>query len=256
MKIAVNDIDFSYDSVPILKQVSFNIRAGEIVSIVGPNGAGKSTLLKCMARLLNLRKGSVYLDGNSILKMDSKELAKTMGYIPQTSHDIFPFTVMETVLMGRKPYLKWDISEEDLQIAAQMMQYMHVEHLAERPIDQLSGGQKQRVFVARALAQQPDIFLFDEPTSSLDIRHQLEVFETIHRLAQDEGRTIIVVVHDLNLAARFSERLVLLKNGEIFAVGTPKEVMNKEYIREVYQVEAEIIESSLGSYIWPLRSLN
>ncbi|MGM9570728.1 MAG: ABC transporter ATP-binding protein [bacterium] len=255
MKIKIKDVDFSYNSVHILKKVSLNVHSGEVLSIVGPNGAGKSTLLKCMVRLLKLDDGSVYLNGEDIFKMDSKELAKAMGYVPQTSRDIFPFTVMETVLMGRKPHLKWDVNAEDLQIVDKMMRYMHVDHLAERSIDQLSGGQKQKVFVARALAQQPDVFLFDEPTSSLDIRHQLEVFETIHRLAKDEGRTIVVVVHDLNLAARFSERLVMLKNGEIFAAGTPEEVITKEHIRQVYQVEAEIMNSKFGPYIWPIRSL-
>lgn len=252
MKIEVQNICFSYNSHKILKDVTLDVREGQVVSIVGPNGAGKSTLLKCIVRLLKPQKGIVYLNGMDITTKNSKDIARAMGYIPQNSKDIFSFTVLETVLMGRKPHLKWDVTEEDLKVVAEVMKFMDIEGLAERPLNQLSGGQKQKVFVARALAQQPEIFLFDEPTSNLDIRHQLEVFTTIKRLAEKEGRIVIVVVHDLNLAARFSEKLVMLKNGSIYAMGKPNEVITEENIREVYNVSASIIKSEFGSYVWPI----
>lgn len=255
MKILVQKVCFAYQSQPILRDVTLNIEEGQVISIVGPNGAGKSTLLKCMVRLLKPKQGAVYLNGKDIATRKSRELARDMGYIPQTSKEVFSLTVLETVLLGRKPHLQWDITPGDLAVVSEVMKFMDIENLAERPLDQLSGGQKQKVFVARALAQQPEIFLFDEPTSNLDIRHQLEVFAIIKRLAAKEGRIVIVVVHDLNLAARFSDQLVMLKEGSIHAVGHPKEVITEENIKDVYNVSASIIHSELGSYIWPLEPL-
>ncbi|QSZ28177.1 ABC transporter ATP-binding protein [Aceticella autotrophica] len=255
MKISVQDVCFSYNSRQILKNVALEVTEGHVLSIVGPNGAGKSTLLKCMVRLLKPQQGIIYLNGVDIASKDSKELAKAMGYIPQDSREVFSFTVMETVLMGRKPHLKWGVTEEDLNIVSKVMKFMDIEELAERSLDQLSGGQKQKVFVARALAQQPEIFLFDEPTSNLDIRHQLEVFETIRKLAQTEGRIVIVVVHDLNLASRFSEKLVMLKDGYIYAVGKPEEIITRDNIKDVYGVSASIIETEFGPYVLPLKPL-
>lgn len=255
MNIAVQNVSFSYNSHPILQDICLDVAPGQVVSIVGPNGAGKSTLLKCMVRLLKPQSGSVYLNGKDIAGQNSRQLAKAMGYIPQNTRDVFPFSVLETVLMGRKPHIAWDVGEEDFRVVGQIMKFLEIENLAERPLDELSGGQKQKVFVARALAQQPDVFLFDEPTSNLDVRHQLEVFSIIKRLAATEGRTVIVVVHDLNLAARFSDTLIMLKQGAIFAAGKPDEVITEDNIRAVYNVAAAIVESRYGSYVLPLEPL-
>ncbi len=255
MNIAVQNLCFSYNSCPILADICLDIRKGEVVSIVGPNGAGKSTLLKCMVRLLQPQSGTVHIDGKDIARKNSRELAKAMGYVPQNTRDAFSFTVLETVLMGRKPHIAWEVTDEDFHVVTQVMKFMAIEHLAERPLDQLSGGQKQKVFVARALAQQPQIFLFDEPTSNLDVRHQLEVFATIKRLADTEGRTVIVVVHDLNLASRFSDTLVMLQQGVIYAVGNPDEVITEHNIRQVYNISASIIETPYGHYVLPIEPL-
>lgn len=255
MNIAVQNVCFSYNSHPILQDVSLNVKQGQIVSIVGPNGAGKSTLLKCMVRLLKPQTGTVHLDGKDIVGKNSRELAKAMGYVPQNTRDVFSFTVLETVLMGRKPHVTWNVGDEDFRVVTQVMKFLGIEKLAERPIDQLSGGQKQKVFVARALAQQPTIFLFDEPTSNLDIRHQLEVFATIKQLAETEGRTVIVVVHDLNIASRFSDTIVMLKKGTIYAAGKPEQVITEDNIRKVYNVSATIIETKYGHYVVPIEPL-
>ncbi|WP_371366776.1 Petrobactin import ATP-binding protein YclP [Sporomusa rhizae] len=255
MNIAVQNVCFSYNSHPILQDVSLDVQQGQVVSIVGPNGAGKSTLLKCMVRLLKPQTGTVHLDGKDIAGKNSRELAKAMGYVPQNTRDVFSFTVLETVLMGRKPHVAWEVGDEDFRVVTQVMNFLGIENLAERPLDQLSGGQKQKVFVARALAQQPAIFLFDEPTSNLDVRHQLEVFATIKQLAETEGRTVIVVVHDLNLAARFSDTLVMLKQGSIYAVGKPNEIITADNIQEVYNVSAAIIETKYGHYVIPIEPL-
>lgn len=255
MNIAVQNVCFAYNSHPILQDVNLEVQKGQVVSIVGPNGAGKSTLLKCMARLLKPQGGTVYLNGKDIAGQKSRDLAKAMGYVPQNIRDVFPFTVLETVLMGRKPHLTWDVGDEDFRVVTQVMKFLEIEELAERPLDQLSGGQKQKVFVARALAQQPEVFLFDEPTSNLDVRHQLEVFTTIKQLAETEGRTVIVVVHDLNLATRFSDMLVMLKQGAIYATGKPEQVITEDNIRAVYNVSVAIMESKYGNYVLPLEPL-
>ncbi|SDE81705.1 ABC transporter ATP-binding protein [Sporomusa acidovorans] len=255
MNIAVQNVCFSYNSHPLLQDVSLNVQQGQVVSIVGPNGAGKSTLLKCMARLLKPQAGAVHLDGRDIAGKNSRELAKALGYVPQNTGDVFTFTVLETVLMGRKPHVVWEVGDEDFRVVTQVMHFLGIENLAERPLDQLSGGQKQKVFVARALAQQPAIFLFDEPTSNLDVRHQLEVFATIKQLAANEGRTVIVVVHDLNLAARFSDTMVMLKQGSVYAAGKPAEVITEDNIRDVYHVSVAVMETKYGRYVVPIEPL-
>ncbi|WP_188397679.1 ABC transporter ATP-binding protein [Sporomusa sp. GT1] len=255
MNIAVHNVCFSYNSHPILQDVSLTVQQGQVVSIVGPNGAGKSTLLKCMVRLLKPQAGIVHLDGEDIARKNSRKLAKALGYVPQNTNDVFSSTVLETVLMGRKPHVIWEVGDEDFRVVTQVMNFLGIAHLAERPLNQLSGGQKQKVFVARALAQQPAIFLFDEPTSNLDVRHQLEVFATIKQLAETEQRTVIVVVHDLNLAARFSDTLVMLKQGSIYAAGKPEQVLTEDNMREVYNISAAVIETKHGHYVIPIEPL-
>jgi len=253
MKIMLKDICFSYPSHDVLDEVTMEVAEGEILSIVGPNGSGKSTLLKCMARILKPKNGAVFLDGKQAAKINTLALAKILGYVPQASADVFQATVLETILMGRKPHLKWGVSSNDIDIIARAIQFTGIADLAERRLDQLSGGQKQKVFIARVLAQEPEIFLFDEPTSSLDIRHQLEVLETVRQLVKHSKRTVIMVLHDLNLASRFSDKIVMLKNGRIFASGDPEAIITEENISSVFGVVASVVESTCGPYVIPLR---
>ncbi|BCV21700.1 ABC transporter ATP-binding protein [Moorella sp. Hama-1] len=253
MRLVVKDVSFSYGSFPVLHGLTMEAGEGEAVSIVGPNGSGKSTLLRCAARILKPRQGVIYLDGKEIAALNGSELAKRLGYVPQAGAEVFPFTVLETVLMGRKPHLKWGVSKRDLAVVGDILRYMGLEPLAGRCLDQLSGGQKQKVLLARALAQEPDILLLDEPTSSLDIRHQLEVLGLIKNLAHQYRRTILMVMHDLNLAARFSEKLILLKDGCIFAAGKPQRVLTAENVAAVYGVEAVVNNGKYGLQVFPLR---
>lgn len=255
MRLLIQDICFSYGSNAVLKGVSMEVAPGQVLSIVGPNGSGKSTLLRCMARVLKPRNGSVFLDGREAAQIGSRELARLLGYVPQAVGEAFSFTVLETVLMGRKPHLNWGVAKKDLDVVAQVMRFMELDEMARRQMDQLSGGQKQKVFIARALAQEPQVFLFDEPTSSLDIRHQLEVLELVGELARQKKRQVVMVLHDLNLAARFSDRMVMLKDGLIYAAGQPGEVLTPENVGAVYGVEASIVDSALGTYVLPLRPM-
>ncbi|MCL2134025.1 MAG: heme ABC transporter ATP-binding protein [Candidatus Bathyarchaeota archaeon] len=246
MKLTINNLSFSYAGIPILKDIALNVELGELVSIVGPNGSGKSTLLKCVNRILKTGPNSILLDGKDASKFSTKELSKLMGYVPQTSISAFPFTVYDVVMMGRKPYVHWSVGEQDNEIVVQMMDLLGISHLAMRQFSALSGGEQQKVIIARALAQQPQILLLDEPTSSLDIKHQLDILCILKSLAKSKGHAVIVTLHDLNLASRFSDRLFMLKRGRVYATGTPEEVLTAQNIEEVYEIKTDVSHSITG----------
>jgi iron complex transport system ATP-binding protein len=246
LKLEINKLSFNYAGNPILKNVNFTVDAGEVLSIVGPNGSGKSTLLRCINRILKTKQNTVLIDGTDANKINLKKLSKLIGYVPQSSTSTFSFTVFDMVLMGRRPYITWNLSEQDSEIVAEALDYLGIGHLAKRHFNELSGGEQQKVIIARALAQQPQSLLLDEPTSSLDIRHQLEILCMMRNLTQDSERSVVVTMHDLNLASRFSDRMLMLKKGEIFACGTPKEVLTEENIRAVYGVESKVSDSFMG----------
>jgi len=239
MKLKVKDVEFSYGSVHVLKDVSIELAASEMLGVVGPNGAGKSTLLRCIDRILSPQKGCILLDEQDIKKMSRMELAKKMGYIPQSSSQIFPATVFDTVLMGRRPHLSWKSSEEGTEKVLEMLQMLNIEDLAMRDINELSGGQQQKVFIARALTQEPDVLLLDEPTSNLDIRHQLEVMDIIKNIVREKELSAIMAIHDLNLASRYADRILMMNSGKIFSTGDPISVLTPDNIKWVYGVVAK-----------------
>jgi iron complex transport system ATP-binding protein len=210
VKLKVKDVEFSYASVHVLKNVCIELAASEMLGVVGPNGAGKSTLIRCIDRILQPRKGSILLDGRDIKDMRLMELAKKMGYIPQSTSQVFPATVFDTVLMGRRPHIGWRSSEKDTEKVLKTLQMLNIEELAMRDINELSGGQQQKVFIARALTQEPDVLLLDEPTSNLDIKHQLEVMEIIKSIVREKEISAIMAIHDLNLASRYADRITRL----------------------------------------------
>ncbi len=249
MNLKVKGICFRYGSREVLRDVELEARSGEILAIIGPNGAGKSTLLRCINRILKPYPGSVFLDGKELFRLKAQERAQMMGYVPQASGEVFPCTVFETVLMGRKPHLSWGVGKGDLEVVGAVLQRMGLVGFAERYLNELSGGEKQKVLLARALAQEPDVLLLDEPTSNLDVKHQLEVLELVRNVAQQQGKCILMVMHDLNLAARFSDQLLMLKDGLVFAAGNPQAVLTPENIKAVYEVEAIIVPTSLGPYV-------
>ena len=256
MKLKVKGLEFGYTSMPELADVCLELGQSEMLGIVGPNGAGKSTLIRCINRILNPQKGSILLDEMEINEMHRMELAKKMGYIPQSTSQTFPATVFDTVLMGRRPHIGWRSSEEDNEKVLDVLEMMKIEDLAMRDINELSGGQEQRVFIARALAQEPEVLLLDEPTSNLDIQHQLEVMEIIKDLVVNKSISAIMAVHDLNLASRYTDRVVIMKGGRIFDAGSPSDVLTPENIRSVYNVEAEVIDrNGERPYIIPIRSV-
>lgn len=241
-QLIIRDLAVEYGSIPALQGVSLEVQAGDMAGIIGPNGSGKSTLLRTIARVLRPRRGCVLLDGEDVLRWETKQLARRLGVVAQESPISFDFTALEIVLMGRAPYLgRLEAeSERDLAIARRAMEETDCWELAERLVTQLSGGEKQRVIVARALAQQPEILLLDEPTAALDINHQVEILDIVARLNRTESVTTLIVMHDLNLASQYCDYLVVLKAGEIFAVGTPEEVITAPIIDAVYGTDVVV----------------
>jgi iron complex transport system ATP-binding protein len=235
-------VSFAYDKIEALAAVSLAITPGEIFGLLGPNGSGKSTLLRLMSGVTSPRSGQVLFAGQNLQTYEREALARQIAVGPQESRIELPFSVLEVVLMGRSPYLKRFGFEQahDLAIAQQAMEQTGVSVLAAREIHELSGGERQRVVLARALAQEPQLLLLDEPTAFLDIKHQVEVYDLLKRLSRQQGLTVVAIMHDLNLAALYCDRLGLLKSGKVFAQGTPEQVLTYVNIKAVYDTEVYI----------------
>lgn len=252
--LKVSDLVFAYSSVKILDRVSLELEKSEVLGVIGPNGTGKSTLIRCMNRVLRPQGGTITLDSVDIREMTRVEIARRMGYVPQASKNSFPATVFDTILMGRRPHGGWRSSSSDVKKALVMLKLVGLEDLAMRDFAELSGGQQQKVVLARALVQEADVLLLDEPTSNLDVRQQLETMEIIRRLAKERGISAVMAVHDLNLAARYADRILMLKDGRVFDAGDPFSVLTAENIKAVYGVEAAVKEDGGRPYILLHRS--
>ncbi len=241
--LSTKNLSLAYESALIIRDLDLAIPTGQISALVGANGCGKSTLLRGMARLLKPRSGTVYLDGESILKLSTKEVAQQLGILPQGPVAPEGLTVKDLVAQGRYPYQNWlqQWSVKDEKIVQQALLITNLLELAQRELDTLSGGQRQRAWIAMALAQDTDILLLDEPTTFLDLAHQIEVLDLLYELNQNQGRTIVMVLHDLNQACRYADYLVAVKDGRIFAAGEPKLVMTQEMVQEVFELECRII---------------
>ncbi len=248
--LKVQDLSFRYARRTILADVCFEASAGKILGILGPNGVGKSTLIKCMLDILKPSKGGVFVDGRDVRHLPSLTRAKKMAYVPQAYPSRFPMTVFDMVLMGRRPYLSWRPSDDDIARVAAVLKTMDLEPLASRDFDALSGGQKQKVMLARALVQDADYMLLDEPTSNLDMKHQLEVMEIVRLTVKKKGVGAVVAIHDLNMALRFSDEAVVLHQGGVFAFGPPEDVLNAGNIGAVFGVEVEAMRGENGSRCW------
>jgi len=250
MILNVQGLRFHYPSRPVLEDASFAVERGEVLAILGTNGTGKTTLLKCINRILTPAAGSVLIEDQPISALSRNTLAQKIGYVEQQRAGSRA-TVFNTVLLGRKPYIRWDISQNDMEIASQALETLGLADYALRYLDELSGGELQKVIIARALAQEPEILLMDEPTSSLDLKNQLEVLTLIHKISSERGIAVVVAMHDLNLALRFADRFILLKDKTIFTAGG-LEVMTPENIESVYAVPVTIAAHNGSRVVIPL----
>ena len=241
--IRTKDLNISYGNLDIVKDLNLEIPKGKITTIIGANGCGKSTILKTLARIIKPKSGSIYINDKELNSQDSKELAKAMAVLPQSPQAPSGLTVEELISYGRFPHQKGfgKLKDEDKDIINWALEKTRILEFRDRPIEALSGGQRQRAWIAMALAQETDILLLDEPTTYLDLAHQLEVLNLLEELNKKEGRTIVMVIHELNNAARFADHMIGVKKGKIVCQGTAHEVMTKENLREIFNIDAEII---------------
>jgi len=247
----IMNISLNFRDKSILSDVSFSVSPGEFFVIIGPNGAGKTSLLKVLAGLQKAQQGTVTIKDKNILKYRRRNLSQIMAIVPQQIEVGFPFTVADTVIMGRSPHLGilGMEGENDFYIAGVAMKFTDVAHLADRKLYQLSGGELQRVIIARAICQQPEIILLDEPTTALDPAHQLKIMDLMEKFRREQGTTIIMVSHDLNLASMYGDRLLLLKEGRVIKTGETGAVLDKELLEQSYGCRMMVDESPLGQAV-------
>ena len=238
--IEIRDIAFSYGRQRILNGVSFTAQPGECVGILGNNGAGKSTLITCINRIRTPERGEVIIDGKPVREMSRNEMARTIAYVAQ-KNEMSHATVFDCVLLGRKPYIKWSVSQEDIDLCEAMIRRVGMEQFQVRSLDELSGGELQKVMLARALVQQPKLLLLDEPTSNLDPRNQYEMMALVRQISREQGIAVFIVIHDLNLALRYCDRFYFLKDGTGYSYGGV-ETVTAETIQTVYGIKAEIAQ--------------
>lgn len=248
--IQIQKLQLAFEGRRVLSDVSVTVPSGCFFTIIGPNGSGKTTLLKLMMGLIACRQGAIEILGRPIERYAIKHLARTVAYVPQTVPVTFAFTVVQVVLMGRAPHLGMLGLEgpQDLELARQAMVLAGVEHLADRRLDQLSGGEQQRVFIARAICQQPRILLLDEPTAALDLAHQVRVMDLMEQLKTEQGVTVVMVSHDLNLAAMYADLMLLLSNGRTVGLGPARQVLAYQQLEQVYGCPLLVDKSPLGDY--------
>lgn len=240
--IKIENISYSYGrtSKTVLNDISFEFEQGQCLAVLGNNGAGKSTLLKCIDRICPTEGAGVYIDGQNVFEMNNRTMAQNIAYVPQNSESV-NMTVFDTVLLGRKPYIKWDVTSEDREIVSGIIDKMGLNELSLRNVSELSGGEAQKVMMARALAQKPKLLLLDEPTSNLDPYNQHEMLHVIRDIAREQNIAVIIIIHDLNLAMRHCDKFLFLKNAGVYSFGGV-ETVNPETIESVYGLKVDIIQ--------------
>ena len=242
LEIRAENLAVSYGEHKVWSNMNITIDKPGLVGILGPNGVGKSTFMYTINKLLAPSEGKVFLGDTNVADMDFKEIAKHVAYVPQKSDETFAMSVIDTVLMGRYPVSGFVTTKEDIQFAAKCLKLLGITDLAMRNFNELSAGQHQKVMIARGLAQDPEILLLDEPTSNLDVYHQLHVMKMLRDIAHKKQIIVVVICHDLNIASRFADRLILFSNGSVKCDGEPKDVITAENIQEVYNVRSDITE--------------
>lgn len=240
MMLAVKDIRVGYNgSGLVLEDLGFTLGAGEILAILGPNGVGKTTLLRCINGMIQPKTGSVMVEGADVFDMSAGQIARHLGYVAQRN-EAGRMTTFDAVLLGRKPHMGWKVSHDDLHKVGAALHQLGLEHLALRDIDRMSGGELQKVCIARAIVQEPRVLLLDEPTSSLDLKNQLEILGTIRRVVKEHRLAAVMTMHDLNLALRFVDRFLFIRQGKVFASGRPEEI-SAAMVAAVYGVQVDIL---------------
>ena len=239
MKLSVKDLSFSYGGRKVLDRISFDVEDNSIVSILGPNGVGKTTLLRCLCNLHRPQEGSILVDGKDVLTLSGRELAKHIGYVPQSTKPVRT-TVFDTALIGRRPYMEWGVTKRDMEITEGVLDALGLTGLSMRYANEISGGEYQKVQIARAMVQEPEILILDEPTNNLDIANQHVTMHAILNAVSSRGMCTIMTMHDINLAVHYSDRFLFIKDGRVWAYGGP-EIITEELVRDVYGIDSDVI---------------
>jgi iron complex transport system ATP-binding protein len=259
VRLAAEQVTLAYDDHVVVRDLDLQLTEGSFTAIVGPNGCGKSTLLRALGRLMRPTGGQVLLDGQAIARTPTREVAKVLGLLPQSPIAPDGLSVADLVARGRHPHQSWlrQWSRDDEAVVAEALRWTDMAELADRPVDELSGGQRQRAWISMALAQGTDLLLLDEPTTYLDLSHQIDVLELVGRLHAERGRTVVVVLHDLNLAARYAQRLVAMKNGVLVSSGRAEEVLTEQLLADVFDLEARVLPDPVSGtpMVVPVRRL-
>lgn len=248
ISLSLQKVSLGYSRCPVVQDVSFEAKQGEILGIIGPNGSGKSTLIRGISRTIHTISGKIFLNGKDVSEFHRLDIARIVAVVPQNPFLPEMFTAQEVVMMGRTPHLgllRYE-GEKDMRIVRKAMASTHTLGLVDRRVGDLSGGERQRLVIARALAQEPKVLLLDEPTAHLDINHQIEILNLIRKLCYDEALITVMAVHDLNIAAQYCSHLIMLNNGRVFCEGTPQEVIKAENIREVYGAKVYVYPNPLN----------
>jgi iron complex transport system ATP-binding protein len=252
--LELENLGFSYKTHRVFGGINLSVAKGEILSLVGPNGAGKTTLLKCVNRLLTPNAGRVNVLGRNVKSLTLLELARSIAYVPQAAPSQFPITVFDAILLGRRPYLNWKPGKRDIDLVTDIIVRLELSDMAMRDINELSGGERQKVVIAKAIVQEPQILLFDEPTTYLDLKYQLKIMAFIRELIDEKNLTAVITTHDLNLALQFSDSLAVLKDGGLAAYGGT-DVLTEDVILGVYGVEALMRDDSGKRYMIPVKAV-
>ena len=255
--LRIEDLSLSYGDKPVVQNLSLRVKKGQVVSIIGPNASGKSSILKSIAGIIKPVSGKIFIEEKDISKMDSKKLAQKVSILLQQNKNPDDMSIEELVYFGRYPHKKWfeGFEASDKKIIEEAMKLTNTFALRDKTLETLSGGERQRAWIAMALAQEPDILLFDEPTTYLDLAHQIEFLELVNRLNKETGVTVVLVLHDLNQAARYGNYLFAMKEGKIFAQGSPEEVLNPQNILSIYNIEAKIFNAAGYPVVIPEKRL-
>jgi iron complex transport system ATP-binding protein len=252
--LQVDGVSFGYNGRRVLDDIRFSVDPGELLVILGPNGVGKTTLLRCINGILAPGKGTVWVDGREVAGLTPQQIARRIGYVSQ-QQSAGRLTAFDAILMGRRPHIQWRVSDEDLRIVDGAIKSLDLERLAMRYIDQMSGGELQKVAIGRAMVQEPKLLLLDEPTSNLDLKNQLEILRLLRHAVQDHGLAAVMTMHNLNMALRFADKYLFLKDGRIFDAGRPGEIC-AETVEAVYGVAVEIYRHNGYSLVIPVGTRN